>query len=480
MEEILNSTLFYFDQAKKEPFKVVDAVRGVQIFGGIGSGKTSGSGKWIAKSFLMSNMGGIVLCGKPDEAETWIEYAKSVGREKDIVHFKEGTGYFFNPLEYERSREGLGGGLTTNLTTLFLNLFKLGQRISGDGESKGGERFWESALKRCLNRVIEIIKMSGEELSVFNMVRVVTSIPDADEMVKISSLKTDEQMENYGAENFCMKCLYLAYTHLDINDYRQNRDYDLADNFFLKEFPKLHNETRTTIQEMFLGLAEPFLSGLLADHFAQGLNITPEMTYEGKIIILDFPVKQYLEAGIYAQSIFKLIWQQATERRKVERGTLPVFLWVDESQYFVNEYDMMFQTTARSSRACTVFLTQNISNYYSVLGGSNSKDKVNSLLGNLSTKIFHANNDYVTNDWAANTIGQAYKNISSVSNIGGQQATTGFQQSFNWQVEPRIFTQLKSGGIDNDFVVEGVIIITGREWGNDKKNYSIKGFYQKI
>lgn len=481
MADLLNNTLFYFDQQKQEPFKVVDAVKGVQIFGGIGSGKTSGSGKWIAKSFLMSGMGGIVLCGKPDEAETWIEYANDpkIGRAKDVIHFKEGTEFFFNPLEYERRRIGEGGGLTSNLTTLFLNLYKLGSRISG-GEAKEGEKFWESALKRCLNRVIDLIKMSDEELSVYNMVQIVNSIPDPYEMSIIGNLSADEDLLNYAETNYCFKCAYLADKNLNRNDYKSIRDFDLVYNYFFKEFPKLHNETRTTIQEMFLGLAEPFLSGLLADHFASGLNIIPEMTFEGKVIILDFPVKQYLEAGIYAQSIFKLIWQQATERRSVNESTLPVFLWVDESQYFVNEYDMLFQTTARSSRACTVFLTQNISNYYAALGGAASKAKVDSLLGNLSTKIFHANNDYVTNDWAAKTIGQAYKNISSLNNIGGQQATSGLQQSFNWQVEPRIFTQLKSGGIDNNFVVEGVIVTTGREWGKEKKNFSIKGFSQKI
>ncbi|GAB3983422.1 hypothetical protein GCM10028806_56680 [Spirosoma terrae] len=478
MEAILNKTLFHFDQAGTESFKVVDAVRGVQIFGGIGSGKTSGSGKWIAKSFLMNGFGGIVLCGKPDEAETWIEYAKQSGRQKDIIHFREGSEYYFNPLEYERSRTDEGGGLTSNLSTLFLNLYKLGQRING-GEPKEGERFWEASLKRCLNRVIDLIKMSGQELSVRNMVEIVASMPDADEMVVISGLD-EEGVKKHGEDNYCLRCLHAAYEQLDEEDTKLIRDYYLVDSYFMEEMPKLYPETRTTIQEMFRGLAEPFLSGLLADHFAQGLNISPEATHEGKIIILDFPVKKYLEAGIYAQGIFKLIWQQATERRRVNTRSTPVFLWVDESQYFINEYDMMFQTTARSSLACTVFLTQNISNYYAVLGGNDPKAKVDSLLGNLSTKIFHANNDYVTNEWAAKTIGQSYKNISSMNNIGGQQTSAGLSQQFNWQVEPRIFTQLKSGGRDNNYIVEAVVTITGKDWGVEKRNFALRAFSQKI
>ena len=46
---------------------VRDAVEGVQIFGGIGSGKTSGSGRMIALKFLKAGFGGLVLTVKPDE-----------------------------------------------------------------------------------------------------------------------------------------------------------------------------------------------------------------------------------------------------------------------------------------------------------------------------------------------------------------------------------------------------------------------------
>jgi len=43
-----------------------NAVEGVQIFGGIGSGKTSGSGRVIALRYLASGFGGLVLTAKHD------------------------------------------------------------------------------------------------------------------------------------------------------------------------------------------------------------------------------------------------------------------------------------------------------------------------------------------------------------------------------------------------------------------------------
>jgi type IV secretory pathway VirB4 component len=157
--------------------------------------------------------------------------------------------------------------------------------------------------------------------------------------------------------------------------------------------------------------------------------------------------------------IYKRLWQQAVERRDVRRYPTPVFMWVDEAQYFINEDDMLFQTTARSARACTVMITQNISNYYATIGGSNAKERVDSLLGNLVTKIFHANNDYVTNEWAAKTIAQTYHKKESLS--AGKGASVQMSKELAYQVQPQEFTELATGGEENGSRVEAIITSLG-------------------
>ena len=67
---------------KQDWWTIRDAVRGVQIFGGIGSGKSSGSGRTFAKAFLKNGFGGLVLCAKPDERQNWEQLAKEAGREE--------------------------------------------------------------------------------------------------------------------------------------------------------------------------------------------------------------------------------------------------------------------------------------------------------------------------------------------------------------------------------------------------------------
>lgn len=479
----LDFPLLKFSEDRNDWWTVRNAVEGVQIFGGIGSGKTSGSGRMIASSFLKNGFGGIVLCAKPDEADEWIRYARECGREDDLILFREGSEWRFNPLHYETTRSGKGAGLTMNITELFMTVFKMGQRITGSS-SEEKERFWDNSLKRCINRVVDLLKLAGEEVSIFNMVEVLSSAPDGEDvMQKIAHDLDDEQIIEWGETDYCIKCLYNAGERS--NTPQEERDFKLVFNFFLRDFARLDDRVKSTIKEMFLGFCEPFLTGILNDHFAQDTNITPEVTFEGKIIVLDFSVKDYLVAGIYAQSIFKHLWQQATERRNAKTHPVPVFLWVDESQYFVNEYDTIFQTTARSSRACTVFLTQNISNYYAQMGGNDSTPKVDSLLGNLSTKIFHCNNDSVTNEWASKVIGQDIialeggSNQRSMFNLGGVSKGESFTMQLLPQVLPVEFTTLATGGDFHQFKTQAIITVKGRRW-SDGKNYKKAVFSQSF
>ncbi|MEL7223258.1 MAG: TraM recognition domain-containing protein, partial [Bacteroidota bacterium] len=285
-----------------------------------------------------------------------------------------------------------------------------------------------------------------------------------------------QELNKWAQQSFAVHCMVWAESYeLKGQDLKA---FEVVSSYFLSDFATLAEKTRSSIAEYFYAFANPFRSGLLAEFFAGGTtkDILPEVTFKGKIIILDFPVKKYLQLGIYAQAIYKRIWQQAVEVRDVKRNPVPVFMWVDEAQYFLNEEDMMFQTTARSSKACTVMLSQNISNYYATIGGKNPKERVNSLLGNLATKIFHANNDYVTNEWAANTIGKTFQ--SRTSSSVGKYDSVSVSESLNYQVEPQEFTVLLSGSVINDFDVEGVVTVAGKKWSNGK-NFIKVAFNQK-
>jgi len=475
------------DFGNGDTWTVRDAVRGTQIFGGIGSGKSSGSGKAIAKQFLLNGFGGLVLCAKPEEKDHWVNMAKKFGREDDLLIFEEGGNFQFNPLQYELTREGKGAGEVLNLSNLFMAIYKMSNRLSGGGSSGGGanSRFWDGALKRLLNRMIQLLQMSGKELSIANMRKIISTVPLPDDAQLITAEETAiEIIEKMAKSSFCLECILDAGDELNEENENAVDEYFLVYDYFLREFPNLPDETRPSIVESFLGIAEPFSTGILKKYFAQGLTIPPEESHKGKIIVLNFAVKEYLDSGVYAQGIYKLLWQQATERRDVKKHPLPVFLWVDEAQLFLSDYDQIFQTTARSSRACTVFISQNISNYYVAIGGSNPQHRADSLLGNLGTKIFHSNTDSVTNEWASKIIGSDF--LSMVARSESKKRLAVFteniteNQSFQLlpQFLPKDFTTLRSGGEIEEFIVEGVMQIAGKTW-SDGKNFRMIPFSQK-
>jgi hypothetical protein len=507
-DDYLQKTLLTFTDKNgaKDLWTVDDATKGISILGGTGSGKTSGSGRAIALKYLNEGWGGIVLTVKPDETQLWRDYCDQTNRNKDLIVFENNSRHTespyngqlmtFNPIDYELKREGQGGGNTQNIINIFMNIYRMGNRIAQEGDISKEERFWDSALKRCIGKTVELLKLAGADLSMENIFNIILSCSSKDEqgivvnpnvLANCDLYVKGKQLDDKFLEPmyYCPLCLAKAKNILtkeretlpqDEYEYKL-RVYQQVYAYFVQFLNSLDEKTKFTIFESFMGLAEPFLSGILNKHFAGATNIYPESTFAGKIIIINFPVKEYLDVGIIAQCVFKLMFQQAVERRLVSKDTLPVFLWADEAHMFVNPYDQLFLTTARSVRCSTVYLTQSISNYFAVMGsGHDSKAKVDSLMGNLSTKIFHANSDAETNEYASRLIGLSK---SQLGNSGSSrsflelhfQQSEGVAEQFLPQVQPREFTTLKSGGAVNKYQVQAIVFVSGKLWSNNTNFY---------
>jgi hypothetical protein len=158
-------------------------------------------------------------------------------------------------------------------------------------------------------------------------------------------------------------------------------------------------------------------------------------------------------------------------------------LWADESQFFYTSNDREFQSTARSSRACTVYLTQNLPNYFAALGGGeSSRVETEAFLGNLQTKIFHANSDHTSNEWASNLISRSYQyrhNFSASGNENRSAQSAGVSESLDFEILPGEFSRLKTGGPANNYCVEGILYQSGRVWRANGKTYLKVRFQQE-
>jgi hypothetical protein len=472
----MNSTPFDFERVLykfngKEDFTIRNACEGVQIFGGIGSGKTSGSGSALAKSYLRAGFGGLVLCAKKDELDTWVKYAKETGREDQLIVFDGSGDWRFPFLQYEVGRKGEGAGYTGNLVRLFTTVHEAMERGKGGG---GGDPYWSRAMEQLMRNAIDLCMLSRGKISVPLMADVIASAPR-------NPAERDD--DNWRAKSTCWQLLVEANKRE--RDKWEQYDFDATVVFWMEEFCNLAPKTRSGIISMFTSMADNFLRRPFRQLFSEPSpnrkNAFPELTHKGFIIVMNLPVKEFGEAGRSAQVVYKYMWQQAAERRDTTGSPRPIFLWVDEAQNFATEYDMQFQATARSSRACTVYLTQNLPNYYAEMGGSHSKYRVDSLVGNLQTKIWHANSDPETNNHAAETIGKSWqirKGESQSYGSGAGNISESVQESYDYDVIPQTFTRLRKGGEPNNFEVQAVVFQNGRIW-SDQKTRLYASFNQK-
>ena len=389
-----------------QPFTLDHACQGVQIFGGTGAGKTSGSGKALAQAFLRAGFGGLVLCAKTDEAENWARYAEACGRGDDLVLFNAEHGAGFNFLDYEMAT----AKTTQNVVHVLMNVIKAGQNRAMAGTS---DPFWDNTVEELLGNCIDAL------YAAYGAVR----LQDVFAMVHTAARSPKEGYDpKWREKSFNFQTIMRAAGDPAVPIDKE--DLDAIGDYFGYNWANLSERTRSNVVATFSSMVSRFRRGALREMFTKDTTMVPEFSHEGAILVIDLPIKAWGQDGIIAAHIWKYAWQRATERRATGPGTRPVFLWADESQFFVSEYDAEFQSTARSSRTSTVYLTQNINAYEHAIGGTTAHATVRAFLGNLRTQIFHQNTNLDTNQYAAELVGRQMHWRQSVSD--------GFSNGRTW------------------------------------------------
>jgi hypothetical protein len=169
-------------------------------------------------------------------------------------------------------------------------------------------------------------------------------------------------------------------------------------------------------------------------------------------------------------------------------------LWADEAQHFVTSYDAMFQSTCRAARVATVLLSQTVSGFHAALGGQEKgKAEATALFGNLNTRIFHANGDATTNEYASTMIGRSLQafcsgntsqssdeSLLSMAGLAPSENTSaGFHESYEFEVQPAVFTQLRTGGPANNWTVDAMVVQNGRRFRSNGRTWLPVTFQQE-
>jgi type IV secretory pathway TraG/TraD family ATPase VirD4 len=176
----------------------------------------------------------------------------------------------------------------------------------------------------------------------------------------------------------------------------------------------------------YAGMADRFLYNPAKKLFASGTcSFTPwQVTHEGKIIILDFPVnEQGKEGARLFQSMVKLTFQRDWLRHPYTPGCCNgAALVQDEFQLLITKFENHFAQTCRGSGIASLYATQNILNLAEELGETQPGSKTRAFLANLGVKIAHRCTCYDTASYLSDTIGKTYRYLDNYSG-GGSTAT---------------------------------------------------------
>jgi hypothetical protein len=461
----LDMPLVRFSARSEDVWTLADACQGVAIMGENGSGKTSGSGQLLARKYLKAGFGGLCLCFKTDEADLWRSYLKASGREADGRFFSVDSPFRFNFMDWEGQTSGID--FAENLVSLLLDVASVQRRTEATGSEA---HFWLPQKKKLLRNAIGLLLMAEEPIQMRALYKMLIDAPQSPEQA--SSAK-------WQAESFLFALLCRAEEKsTDHPEFSPIRDY------FMRETALLPSKTRETIHADFTGMFDPLTRGKIGELFGTVTNLSPADILDGKVVVIDIPIAKYREVGQYAALIWAQLFQRAVDRRPYQApGGRPVFLWEDEAHYFTIEQDALFQTTARSKGISVVRLTQNLPNFLDAYG-RDGKHKVDTLLGNHATKIFHRNGDPATNEWASKVIAKETQYKHSLNSSGSLQSNSGFNSGSSVsEVEedscpPKEFIGLANGGWKNDYLVEGIVFQSGRLWKKDRR-WTVARFKQQ-
>jgi TraM recognition site of TraD and TraG len=491
-------------------WRIRDAAESVAVFGAPGSGKSTGSARAIARAYLAAGMGGLVLCAKTDEADVWRGYAVECGRQDDLVILDESAGERFNILNYAAATIGRPG-FERNLVSLMEKLAEAA-RVADDKSSGGDKegRFYYDTASRWLSSAFPLLLLAYGNVSMKQLYEMVSSAPGsiADVKKEIDNITEGRQQ---GISSFCLRTIYLAGEGLKAKAAQRGvnpealpeaQDFDLYAEVWTDEIPGSDVRERSIVSSILRNLTGAFATGKLRELFCTGTSAVPEMAREGKIIVIDLPVLRFGPTAIVAQTVFKYLFGLAVQNEAVTATTRPVFIWADEAQFFINSADDNLLSTARSSKTCLVYITQDLPTYYARIG-KDARDKAEAILSKFGTRIFHANSSRETCLAASEIIGKEYQEeiVFTTSDAREQRSGAsrhdehgGFdggdgktrseslarQYRYEFAVPPDVFAwRLRTGGPRNGYKVDAIVIRNGTRWKSTGRHWLQAEFSQR-
>jgi TraM recognition site of TraD and TraG len=434
-------------------FTIEDLCRSFLILGAIGSGKTSSSGKMIARALLACRAGIIIFGSKPDDRAEWQKWVSEAGRLSDWVVIAPDTDAKLNYLD-EEVKAGVD---TPGLVDKLIDASQITVRSTKGGESA---KFFEMSETSLLISCIGPLRLARPTLKVAEIRRMLSSAPMSPYCFRKVEGHESEYDRYHKGFHFSMMAAARDAKKSKIDEH----DFGQHSQFWSTTYCTQDSKTRSNIEAGVLNILDVFLRGVVHEKLATETNVHASDLERGAVIFVDFSPAALGASGKFLNALLKRHVQDYCLRRVFKPGDRIIALWGDEAQAIVHERDSYFLNQARSHGSALVYLTQSISNLRNALGNDNA----DALMGQFGHLCVHAC-DPITAQYMSDRVGKAMQvTVNTSEKEGGvfEQLTGGgwnvsIQQGVRSLAESREFSILKTGGHANKLMVEGWIVKTG-------------------
>ncbi|MBY0589145.1 TraM recognition domain-containing protein [bacterium] len=465
-----------FRWTRRDPFRVRDLLNGgILILGITGSGKSSSSGKHIARAVVRDqNSYGLILAAKPDDLAMWQGIFRAAGQSKRLLVFDGDR----SPLRFNFLAEASKHGNDSREITKCILM--IGESLTRGDRGRGGDNaaFFLAQQERMIHHAVEIIKSATSTVTSSDLQKFIGTAANTDAEV------ADDTWRN----NFHFQCVKVIHARAK-ND-PLPRDLEQECEYWLTEYPRMASRMRTSIVAGVMATLFVFNNGLVHERVSTNSNFSfDQMRQKRQWLFVNLSPSEYGDSGTFIGAGFKYLMQRHVLRSLAGKGDPFHVCWCDEAQNWTNQFDAEYLAQCRSRQGCMVFLTQSVHSFHTSMRSDDSKHQTLSLLGNFGHRVFHALGDVESAQWASESLGKRIETHFGGSTQPAESIFDDFfgvdrtTSSFNTQYEPvlqpsEFMNRLRTGGPRNRFQCDAVVIRPGMPFSNGE-NFLFTTFDQR-